>query len=259
MIGTVIGDIVGSRFEFANLRSKHFNLFAPNCDFTDDTIMTMAVADALQKGKRFDRAFREFGKRYNRPMGGYGASFRMWLDTPGMPAYHSFGNGAAMRVSPVAMFYKGNPLEECLATAEKTAVATHNHPEGIKGARCVAHIIWAGLNGISTKIGMFDIAQEYYDIDGLTVDEIRKTNHFDESCQVTVPQAIVCVLEATSFEDAIRNAVSIGGDSDTIAAIAGGIAEALFGVPNELQVFARTYLTPEFINILNQEYNGKQS
>lgn len=258
MIGTIIGDIVGSRFEFANHRSKHFDLFTIECDFTDDTIMTMAVADALQKGKRFDRAFREFGKRYNRPMGGYGASFRQWLDTPGMPAYYSFGNGAAMRVSPVALRFKDKPLEDCLAMAEQTAVVTHNHPEGIKGARCVVHLIWAALNGATTKLAMFAIASKYYEeIDGLSVDDIRQDNIFDESCQVTVPQAIECFLEASSFEDAIRNAVSIGGDSDTIAAITGGIAEAFFGVPFDLQVQARRYLTPEFINILNHEYNGK--
>lgn len=256
MIGTIIGDIVGSRFEFANHRSKHFDLFTIECDFTDDTIMTMAVADALQKGKRFDRAFREFGKRYNRPMGGYGASFRQWLDTPGMPAYYSFGNGAAMRVSPVALRFKDKPLEDCLAMAEQTAVVTHNHPEGIKGARCVAHLIWAALNG-AQKPALEEIASAFYDIEGMRVCDIRKNNTFDESCQVTVPQAIVCVLEATSFEDAIRNAVSIGGDSDTIAAIAGGIAEAFFGVPFDLQAQARRYLTPEFINILNHEYNGK--
>ena len=256
MIGTIIGDIVGSRFEFANHRSKRFDLFTIECDFTDDTIMTMAVADALQKGKRFDQAFREFGKRYNRPVGGYGASFRQWLDTPGMPAYYSFGNGAAMRVSPVAMHFKDGSLEDCLAMAEKTAVVTHNHPEGIKGARCVTHLIWAALNGVTTKLGMHDIARGYYNIDGLTVDEIRETNLFDESCQVTVPQAIECFLEASSFEDAIRNAISIGGDSDTIGAITGGIAEAFFGVPFDLQTQARRYLTPEFINILNREYNG---
>lgn len=257
MIGTIIGDIVGSRFEFANHRSKYFDLFTIECDFTDDTIMTMAVADALQKGKRFDRAFREFGKQYNRPMGGYGASFRQWLDTPGMPACYSFGNGAAMRVSPVALRFKGKPLDDCLAMAEKTAVVTHDHPEGIKGARCVAHLIWAAFNGATTKLAMFDIASKYYEvIDGLSVDEIRQDNIFDESCQVTVPQAIECFLEASSFEDAIRNAVSIGGDSDTIAAITGGIAEAFFGVPFDLQTQARRYLTPEFINILNREYNG---
>ena len=256
MIGTIIGDIVGSRFEFANHRSKHFQLFTMECDFTDDTIMTMAVADALQHGKRFDRAFREFGKRYNRPMGGYGASFRQWLDTPGASAYYSFGNGAAMRVSPVALFHK-NDLFKALEVAEQTARVTHDHPEGIKGAKCVTHLIWAALNG-AQKPALEEIALAYYDeIEWMRVSDIRKDNIFDESCQVTVPQAIVCVLEAESFEDAIRNAISIGGDSDTIGAIAGGIAEALFGVPANLQMQARAYLTPEFINILNQEYNGK--
>lgn len=256
MIGTIIGDIVGSRFEFANHRSKHFQLFTPECDFTDDTIMTMAVADALQHGKRFDGAFREFGKRYNRPMGGYGASFRQWLDTPGAPAYYSYGNGAAMRVSPVAMFYK-NDLFKALEVAEKTAIVTHDHPEGIKGARCVTHMIWAALNG-AQKPALEEIALAFYDeVEWMRVSDIRKDNIFDESCQVTVPQAIVCVLEAESFEDAIRNAISIGGDSDTIGAITGGMAEALFGVPVNLQMQARAYLTPEFINILNQEYNGK--
>lgn len=253
MIGTIIGDIVGSRFEFANHRSKDFQLFTSECGFTDDTIMTMAVADALRTGRSFDTSFRDFGRRYPHPMGGYGGSFARWLSTPGMPPYNSFGNGSAMRVSPVAMHYRKGSLEDVLTAARKTAECTHNHPEGIKGAQCVAHLIWSALNG-ADKAGLRKITADYYDIGGMTVDGIRKVNRFDETCQGTVPQSVVCVLEAVDFEDAVRNAISIGGDSDTIGAIAGGIAEALFGIPVDITTKAMGYLTPEFKAIVKEEY-----
>ena len=253
MIGAIIGDIVGSRFEFANHRSKDFQLFTSECGFTDDTIMTMAVADAIQTGCSFESSFRDFGKRYPHPMGGYGGSFARWLSTSGMPPYNSFGNGSAMRVSPVAMYYRKDSLEDVLTAARKTAECTHNHPEGIKGAQCVAHLIWSALNG-ADKDGLRDTAAGYYDIGGLTVGGIRKVNRFDETCQGTVPQSIVCVLEAVGFEDAVRNAISIGGDSDTIGAIAGGIAEALFGIPEDITAQAMGYLTDEFKDIIRNEY-----
>lgn len=253
MIGSIIGDIVGSRFEFANHRSKDFKMFTSECGFTDDTIMTMAVADALWTGRSFDTSFRDFGKRYPHPMGGYGGSFARWLSSPGMQPYNSFGNGSAMRVSPVAMHYRKDRLEDVLTAARKTAECTHNHPEGIKGAQCVAHLIWSALNG-ADRDGLRNIASGYYDIGGLTVDGIRKVNRFDETCQGTVPQSIVCVLEAVDFEDAVRNAISIGGDSDTIGAIAGGIAEAIFGIPGDIIAQAMGYLTDEFKYIVRNEY-----
>lgn len=254
MIGAIIGDIVGSRFEFSNHRSKDFELFTQGCDFTDDTIMTMAVADAMLRHRPFDVALRDFGRMFPNPMGGYGGSFARWLSTPGMPAYNSFGNGSAMRVSPVAMILRDHPVTDVLEMARKSAECTHNHPEGIKGAQCVAHLIWAALNGAG-KEELRKTASGYYGIEGMTVDGIRKNYGFNETCQGSVPQSIVCVLEATSFEDAVRNAISIGGDSDTIGAIAGGIAEALFGVPEDIRLDAVMYLHPDFMEILKQEYN----
>lgn len=256
MLGAIIGDIVGSRFEFANYKGKDFELFGPGCDYTDDTILTVATADAILNGRSYRDAYVDWGRRYPHPKGAYGASFAAWLQDGGKAPYWSFGNGAAMRVSPIGWaFDKETPV---LREADKSASCSHNHPEGIKGAQAVAFSILKLRQGL-TKTDLAGIIEYHYDIKA-TVDEIREINAFNESCQVTVPQAITCFLESKDFEDAIRNAISIGGDSDTIGAITGSLAEAYYGIPDYIQKIARSYLPDDMLRIVNQFYSkyGKQ-
>lgn len=235
MIGAIIGDVVGSRFEFENYRGTDFELFHPDCSFTDDTICTCAVADWVLNAGEFRPGF-EFNfalrlqawcRRYPDPMGGYGGRFASWIDCP-VP-YESYGNGAAMRISPVAFAF--GPLTGLSKAVDFVTGVSHNHPEGLKGAQVVAHAIWMARSGC-TKPAIRQAVENFgYSLD-FTCDQIRASNVFDETCQVTVPQALVCFLESSDFESAIRLAVSIGGDSDTIAAITGSVAEAFYGVPD---------------------------
>jgi len=230
MLGAVVGDIVGSIYEWNNHRSKDFALFGPGADYTDDSVLTMAVADALLHGLPPQKALYLWATRH--PKRGYGGAFASWLDTWELAPYMSWGNGAAMRVSPAALL--ANSLEEALDLATRVTEVTHDHPEGLKGAKATAHAIFLARFGASADEIRRTIAETYgYDMDR-TVDAIRPHYRFNESCQGTVPEALICALEATSFEDAIRNAVSIGGDSDTVAAIAGPVAEARFGIPDEI-------------------------
>jgi ADP-ribosylglycohydrolase len=249
MLGAIIGDIAGSRFEFNNHLSTDFQLFTKDCAFTDDTICTVAIADALLKCMSFEQSLRYWCLKYPTPKGSYGGSFAVWLHSSNPVPYCSFGNGSAMRVSPCA--WLSNERQIVLGNAHKSAEGTHNHPEGIKGAVCVADCIYLARNG-HTKDEIKDIViKEYgYDLD-MTCDEIRRTNTFNETCQVTVPQAIVCFLESSDFESAIRLAVSIGGDSDTIAAITGSIADAFSGIPEDIEQRAIKYLPDEFIDIIS--------
>ena len=251
MTGAITGDIIGSRFEFNNHLSTDFELFTSECNFTDDTVCTIAVADALVKGVSFRDSLLYWCQRY--PNRGYGGSFAAWLQSKNPQPYNSFGNGSAMRVSPCAWW--SHNRKDVLKLAEQSAECTHNHPEGIKGAVCIADCIFhARIKGVS-KGKIKAIAQEYgYDLD-FTCDEIRQTNTFNETCQVTVPQAIVCFLESSDFESAIRLAVSIGGDSDTIAAITGSIAEAFYGIPEQMKIQALRYLPDEFVKVINDFYN----
>lgn len=245
MIGAMIGDIVGSRFEWDNIKTKEFEFFTPDCFFTDDSVMTLAVAQAIMKcGGDLDAlereavaCMRELGKRY--PLAGYGGRFTMWLLSKNPKPYNSFGNGSAMRVSPCGFAAKS--LEEAIAMADAVTKVTHDHPEGMKGAEATAAAIFLARSGASMQEIRDYIEQNYYKID-FTLDEIRPTYTFDVSCQGSVPQALEAFFESTSFEDTIRNAISIGGDSDTIAAITGGIAEAYYGVPEELREQAMRYL-----------------
>ena len=255
MIGAIIGDVVGSRFEFNNHLSTDFQLFAKDCSFTDDTVCTVAVADALLKGISFEQSLRYWCLKYPTPKGGYGGSFAAWLHSINPMPYNSFGNGSAMRASPCAWFY--NDRERILDKARQSAECTHDHPEGIRGAMCVADCIYHARFG-SQKHEIKELAiREYgYNLD-MTCDSIRKTNTFNETCQVTVPQAIVAFLESTDFENAIRLAISIGGDSDTIAAITGSIAEAFYGVPEHLKSAVFDYLPDEFIKVLSNFDNNK--
>lgn len=238
MLGAVIGDIVGSIYEWNNHRSKDFPFFGPGADYTDDSVLTMAVADALLNDHPPAKALHLWACRH--PGRGYGGGFARWLLTWDLAPYNSWGNGAAMRVSPAALL--ANTLEEALEKAVRVTEVTHDHPEGIKGAMATTHAIFLARVGADADGIQRAIADTYgYDI-ARTVDSIRPHYRFNESCQATVPEALICALEATSFEDAIRNAISIGGDSDTVAAIAGPVAEARFGIPDEMAHAAREML-----------------
>lgn len=225
MLGSIIGDIVGSVYEFDNKRSQDFQFFRSDCFFTDDSILTIALADAILHNLDYTSLLKEYTQRY--PTAGYGSGFSVWAQSPDRQPYNSYGNGAAMRISPAGFAFK--PLETVLAAAEKYTAVTHNHPEGIKGAQATAASIFLARQGRSkadirdyvTKIFGYDLTR--------TCDQIRPTYQFNETCQGTVPEAISAFLESNDFEHAIRLAISLGGDSDTLACITGGIAEAFYG------------------------------
>lgn len=257
MLGAIIGDIVGSRFEFDNTNTTTFELFTKECAYTDDTVCTIAVADALLSGSDFKTSLLKWCRKYPNPMGAYGGSFVRWIHAANPQPYNSFGNGSAMRVSPCGWLPR---QEEVIGKARQSAQCTHNHPEGIKGAQCVAECIYATRlarqqridenSPVDGKQQVRAIAAKYgYDLTP-TCDEIRRTNTFNETCQVTVPQALTCFLESTDFESAVRLAVSIGGDSDTIAAIAGSIAEAHYDIPQTLLEQAWNYLPQEMQEVV---------
>lgn len=258
MLGAIIGDIVGSRFEWNNHRSKDFELFTKKCFFTDDSVMTLAIAKALVECKGdygnlsevTVRTMQEVGRPY--PYCGYGGMFRRWMYSDDPQPYNSFGNGAAMRVS--ACGFVARDLEEAKDLSRKVTVVTHGHPEGIKGAEATTVAIFLARQGYSIDEIKDHIEREYYKID-FTLDEIRDTYEFNETCQNTVPQALEAFFESDSFEDAIRNAISIGGDSDTLAAITGGIAEAYYGIPEHIGKTAKDYLDQKLWDILAEFEN----
>lgn len=252
MIGAIIGDIVGSRFEWDNYRAKDFELFTDDCFATDDSIMTLAIGKALMSskpdwsdlGEQAVRCMQEVGRPY--PRCGYGGRFWNWMYSNNPQPYHSFGNGAAMRVSACGFMAKS--LEEAKALSKAVTEVTHNHPEGIKGAEAMVVAIYMARSGSKLEQIREVIDREYYPMD-ITLEEIRSTYRFNETCQNTVPQALMAFFESTSFEDAIRNAISVGGDSDTLAAITGGIAEAYYGVPEEIKQKALSYLDKRLLGI----------
>ena len=248
MLGAIAGDIIGSVYEHHNLKTKNFPLFEQGCRFTDDTVCTLAVAACLIEDGNFEDYLGDFACRYqSRGMGGM---FLRWAQQWERKPYNSWGNGSAMRVSPVA--YWASSEAEALELARRASEVTHNHPDGLAGAQASALAIWLARTGRSPMAIRSEIELQFrYDL-SMTVDEIRPHYEFDASCAGSVPQAIVCALEATDYEDAVRNAVSIGGDSDTIACIAGGIAEALFGLPEYIGRQARDYLNEEFLEILER-------
>ncbi len=252
MLGAIIGDIVGSRFEFNNHRSTEFELFHKDCSFTDDTICTIAVAEACIQNTNFTDSLLYWCRKYPNPKGGYGGSFNRWVFSEYPEPYNSFGNGSAMRVSPVA--WTNNELREVIRLSNESAWVTHDHPEGIKGAQCIAYAIWhLKFGGGAGKKWIKSMAETNYGYKfDLTCDQLRKMNSFDETCMVTVPQAIQCFSESHDFESAIRLAVSIGGDSDTIAAITGSLAEAAYGIPEWMVVKAMTYLPDDMKDVINQ-------
>ena len=264
MLGAIIGDIVGSVYEWNNIKTKDFPIFREDYFFTDDTVMTCAVAEAIMNGGQKDDfidAMKKYGKMY--PDAGYGARFSSWINSDNREPYNSFGNGSAMRVSPCAWVMEAETSElpsEGKRLAQLSSEVTHNHPEGIKGAMATADAIYMCryfLGGddnpaeIKRRIKEH-IEKEYgYDL-SKTLDEIRPTYRFNETCQDTVPQAIVAFLESTDFEDAIRNAISLGGDSDTLAAITGSIAEAAYGIPEWIKDKAYSYLDEPLKDVLRR-------
>jgi ADP-ribosylglycohydrolase len=236
MIGAIAGDIAGSVYEWNNIKTKDFELFSDKCFFTDDTVLTAALADTIMTGIPYDENMRHFYMLY--PDAGYGGSFHNWAQNPDLGPYNSWGNGAAMRVSPVG--YAFNDLETVLFKAKEYTEITHNHPEGIKGGQAVAASIFLARKGKSKNWIREYIEDRFgYDL-SRHVDEIRPSYRFDVSSQGTVPQAIRAFIDSTDFEDALRTAVSLGGDCDTLTCITGGIAQAFYkGVPENIQ--ARVY------------------
>ncbi|MBQ4579225.1 MAG: ADP-ribosylglycohydrolase family protein [Clostridia bacterium] len=227
MIGAIIGDYVGSIYEMDNIKTTDFPFFSPFCRFTDDTVMSIAVADALMNSLDMAASLSKYGRMY--PAAGYGGSFRRWLASDDAPSYGSYGNGSAMRAS--AAGWVAASLEEALQLAEQSALPTHSHPEGIRGAQVVAGCIWLLRQG-KTKAEIRQwVTDQDYSLD-FTIDQIRPVYQFDVSCQGSVPHAIAAFLEAEDFESAIRLGISIGGDSDTIACIAGALAEVYWGAPD---------------------------
>lgn len=252
MIGAIIGDIVGSRFEFNNTDKKDFKLFTKDCDFTDDTICTVAVADAILKDVSFKDSLLYWCHKYPNPMGAYGGSFNAWLHSSTHEPYNSFGNGSAMRVSPCAFAARSDA--EAIRLAYDSAACTHNHPEGVIGAIVTTLVIrklkiqsdtWART--VTDKI----VAQ-FYGEDYSKHLPVR--GFFDVTCQGCVPLAYYIIDNSHCFEDAIRNAVAYGGDSDTLAAIVGSMAEASWGVPEEMKEEAFRYLPEEMKQVINQFY-----
>jgi ADP-ribosylglycohydrolase len=265
MLGAIIGDIVGSVYEWNNIKTKEFPLFREGCSFTDDTVMTIATADSLMNGgdkDDFIDAYKKWGRRY--PDAGYGGRFGAWINSDDRDPYNSWGNGSAMRVSPCGLimncgFYArtGCWPSNGWETVTRCAEVTHNHPEGVKGAQATAAAIFLArfyseghvpdyghawsLDELKEEMRTLIERNIGYDL-SRTLDEIRPSYRFNESCQDTVPQAIIAFLESSDFEDAIRNAISLGGDSDTLAAITGSIAEAAYGIPKWIKDKAWTYL-----------------
>lgn len=232
MIGAIAGDIIGSVYEHHPIKTKDFPLFDPRCRFTDDSVLTIAVAKAILDEREYQNAIWEMGRKY--PHAGYGGLFFHWLHSVDPKPYKSWGNGSAMRVSPVGFAF--TTVETVLHEAASSAQISHNHPEGIKGAQAAALAVFLAKTKKDKEIIRSQISTRFgYNLDR-TIDTIRPGYSFDISCQGTVPEAITAFLDSNSYEDAIRNAVSLGGDSDTLACITGGIAEAYYGaVPSEIK------------------------
>ena len=246
MHGAIVGDIIGSVHEGRGTKTKKFPLFTPESRFTDDSVLTIAVADALLTGKSYTDALQEYARGY--PHAGYGGMFIRWALQSRREPYQSFGNGSAMRVSPVA--YRFDTIEEVLKQAEASAAVTHDHPEGIKGAQAVALAMFLARTGCEKPEIRARIRDRFQYALDQPLDEIRPNYTFEVSCQQTVPQAIQAFLESADFEDSIRNAISLGGDADTMACIAGAIAEAYYGgVPDDIAHVALSRLEPPLLDV----------
>ena len=274
MLGAIIGDIVGSRFEFNPIKLKQFDLFFGDgfknydimtvddfknkCRFTDDTVMTLAVCEALLDcdgdytylSELTTYHMKDLGRKY--PLAGYGGKFNHWLNSDDNTPYNSFGNGSAMRISAVPYFAKD--IEQLKELTYKVTAVTHNHPEGLKGAEAVAMCVWFAKHGKSKEFIKEYIEKNYYKLD-FDYDELVKTYKFDETCQGSVPQAIFAFLISDSYEDSIRTAISMGGDADTMACISGAIAEAYYGLPKEIEKEMYRFLSPELKEVVEEFKN----
>ena len=249
MLGAIAGDILGSIHEFHPIKTKNFDLLNSECVFTDDTVMTAAVADSLMNKIPYVESLQMWGRKY--PRAGYGGWFSKWIDSDFPKPYNSFGNGSAMRCSSVGWLFEdeGSVLEE----AKKSAEVTHNHPEGIKGAQAVALGVMLCRQG-STKLEIQEKLEDLFDYDlSQTMEQVKFNYSFDVTCQGSVPQAITAFLESEDFEDAIKNAISLGGDADTQACIAGALAEAFYmKIPDQIKEFVLTRITPDILDVLHQ-------
>jgi ADP-ribosylglycohydrolase len=249
MFGAIAGDVIGSVFEFNNTKRTDFKLFSLWSQFTDDTVLTVAVADCILHGKDYAKTIKEYGLNY--PDAGYGGMFYQWLRSDSLDPYNSFGNGSAMRVSPVGFAF--NTVEEVMEEAAKSAAVTHNHPEGIKGAQAVALTIFWARHGCRKSY----IKQQIEALFGYNLSQnladLRKIDKFDATCQGSVPQAIIAFLKSRDYEDAIRKAISLGGDSDTIACMAGGIAHAYYKlIPEHIIKGVRSLLYQDLLDIIDE-------
>ncbi len=253
MIGAIIGDIVGSRWEFDSTNDYDFEWLSDENGFTDDTICTIAVADALLKGRDFSESIHDWCRRYPHPMGGYGGRFAQWVQSDNPQPYNSFGNGAAMRVSPVAHWFED--VNEVLDAAAATALPSHNHDEGIKGAQTVALAIFKALSYHryqEAPLHIDEILHECVEFSGYDINMPKASvlNRFDETCQGTVPVALKIISMAINYEDAVRMAVSLGADADTLGAIVGSIAEAIWGIPMKLRHQVENFLPDDMHSVL---------
>lgn len=251
MLGAIAGDIIGSVYEFASFKEYEFPLFSKESTFTDDSVLTVAVADAFMNRLDAARTLKEYALRY--PGRGYGGSFSKWMQSESLAPYNSWGNGSAMRISSLGFLLDDRP--ELLSISRDFAAITHDHPEGIKGAQATAYAINLARKGNAKEEIQKEISTWFgYDL-SKTIDQIRPSYVFDESCQKTVPPAIIAFLESNDYEDAVRKAVSLGGDADTLACITGGIAEAYYGmVPDHIARETYQRLPDEFIQVMNKFY-----
>jgi ADP-ribosylglycohydrolase len=249
MIGAIAGDIIGSVYESAGLKTTEFAIFTAHSTFTDDSVLTVAVADCILHGKDYATTFKQYARKY--PYAGFGGMFLKWVHSDSLAPYNSFGNGSAMRVSPVGFTF--DSMEEVLAEAKKSAEVTHNHIEGIKGAQAVASAIFLArqkeskneIKGFVEKNFGYNLHQ--------TLEEIRPHYYFNETCEGSVPQAIIAFLESENFEDAIRKAISLGGDSDTIACMTGGIAQSYYrSIPAYIIDEVKIRLDSELLEVVEQ-------
>jgi len=250
MLGAIAGDIIGSVFEAFNVKTTDFPLFSPDSKYTDDTVLTVAIAHSILNDVDYAVSLKDFGRRYW--YAGFGPRFFAWLRSEDYSPYNSWGNGSAMRVSPVGFAF--NTRDEVLEQARKSAEATHNHPEAVKGAQATALAIYLARTGYGKEEIKKEITECFgYSLDR-TLDEIQPTYTFDASCQGTVPESLIAFLESEGYEDAVRKSISIGGDSDTIACITGGIAQAFYGeVPGEIVFEVRERL-PDLLLEITEDF-----
>ena len=252
MLGAIAGDVIGSVYEGNPIKTTDFPLFGRKASYTDDTVLTIAIAYSILEGVDYAISLKNFGRKYS---AGYGANFYNWLHSSSNDPYNSWGNGSAMRVSPVGFAF--NSIDEVLKEAQKSAEVTHNHPEGIKGAQATALSIYMARMGESKERIKHEISARFtYDLNR-TLDEIRPTYYFRIACHESVPESIIAFIESEDFEEATRNAVSLGGDADTMACIAGGIAQAFYKkIPQEIVSEAKKRIPEELLEIIDR-FNRK--